>query len=128
MTSILIPSTGEMRHGAHIDLNWQRFAAGERVLFEVEFGRPEIGTIETMEGNRAIVAACAEEKQSGGSIFVTNIKHRIRPTAGAAHEAELLKRLAASHAEAPHFYNTARAAIVKAWNREHKPAGAGKGR
>jgi hypothetical protein len=126
VTSTLIPSTGEMRQGAHIDLNWRRFAAGERVLFEVEFGRPEIGTIAAMDGNRAIVAE--EEGLRGGNVLVTALKHRIRAAAGAKAEAELLARLAASHAEAPHLYDAARAGIVKAWNREHKPTGAGTGR
>jgi hypothetical protein len=119
MTSYIRPSDGAVRQGAYINLNWQEFAAGERVLFEAEFGRPEIGTIETMHGNRAIIAA--EPGQSGGNVFVTNIKHRIRSTAGTDAEAELLRRLTVAHAEAPHTYSARRAVIVKAWAREHKP-------
>lgn len=114
MTAFLRPSDGAIRQGAYLNLNRLGLSAGDRVLFEVEYGLPEIGTVDRVDGNRLVI--------DGGNIFMTNVKHRIRAGAGAAAETELLRRLIAFHAQLPFRYNQEREKIVRAWNAEQKKA------
>lgn len=127
MTSTLIPSSGEMRPGPYLNLNRLGLKGGERVLFEETFGRPEIGTVELVAGNRINIAPCAAEGQKGGSIFMTAVKHKLRliacPDTRRPAEADLLAALTARHAAAPHLYDGDRAGIVRAWHRWQREAG-----
>lgn len=104
MTSTIIPSTGEIRQGAHIDLNIHRLKAGDRVLFEPEYGRPRIDTIDLVEANSMAI--------DGARYCVTTVKARFRPARGEAWEQALIATLEAAYARAPLAYARERGRLV----------------
>jgi hypothetical protein len=113
LTSFVRPSDGAVRTGPFLNLNYRNFQSGERVLYELVFGWPEIGTIESMPScNRAII--------DGGSVVIQAVRHRIPRGASAAAEAALLEMLHTSHRLSPRRYDRARDEIVKAWRRDQR--------
>lgn len=110
MTFTLIPSTGEQRQTAHIDLNVHRLVAGDRVLFEPEHGRPRIDTIDLVEANEMAI--------DGVRYSVTAAKARFRPARGEDWERALIGALEAAYASAPADYEKARGRLVLQARRE----------
>lgn len=109
MTTFLRPSDGAVRQGTHIDLNHRGYKAGERVLFEPEFGKPCVDTIDAMDGNWAAI--------DGARILVTNIKGRIRPGTTEEQERALVAALEAAFAASPvEYHQSARRRVM----REHR--------
>lgn len=111
MTSQLIPSTGEVRPGAFIDLNRRGYKAGERVLFERVLGRPAIDTIDGFDPGNPNIAII-----DGVRTIVVDIKGRVPAGMTAAAEAALIAELEAAFAAGAHLYDQHRQRIL----REHR--------
>jgi hypothetical protein len=104
VTNTIIPSSGEIRHGAHIDLNVHQLRAGDRVLFEPEYGRPRFDTIDLVDANVMAI--------DGVRYCVTAAKARFRPARGEAWEQALIATLEAAYARAPAAYERERGRLV----------------
>jgi hypothetical protein len=107
MTLFLRPSDGAVRQGGHIDLNIRGFKAGDRVLFEAEFGHPRIDIVDRMDGNDAII--------DGTPVLVTKLSGRIPAALAAEDEAALLGELKRCFAGGAHLYQEARKPILRKW-------------
>lgn len=106
MTQFLRPSDGAVRQGAHINLNVKGFKTGDRVLFEPEFGRPVVDTIDLMDAN----VACID----GARILVINVYGRLRPGTSEEDERRLVDELKAAVAEsAARYHQSERKRIMR---------------
>jgi hypothetical protein len=110
----LIPSTGEVRDGAFINLNIRRYRPGERVVFEKPFGSPYVGTIAMMDvGNPNLAIIDPEGERVAMRVIVVDIRGRMPAGASPEAEADLVAALAAAFAAAAHLYDQHRKRILR---------------
>jgi hypothetical protein len=77
VTFTIRPSDGAVRSGPYINLNWRRLKAGERVLYEPEYGRPRVGDIGRLEGNTAMFVPEDPARDDWDHVLVNKVRGRI---------------------------------------------------